>query len=135
MNNLRKSISFAVIAVAILVSAVAVRSQAQAKPGTDQFFIISSVDKLHSSFILLLPTEITATIAYNDKTKYSDENGKPLKVTDFQTGDSIFVNYSLLPNKTMVATSIRKGMMTTAEMRKRYLPGLPITTSPKGLGH
>ena len=35
----------------------------------------------------------------------------------------------------LVAQSVRKGMMTTAEMRKRYLPGLPITSSPKGLGH
>ncbi len=135
MNNLRKIFLFTALSAVILISAFAVHARTQAKSGTDEYFIVSSVDKLHSSFILLLPTEITATIAYNDKTKYFDENGKPLKVSDFRTGDSIFVTYALQPNKTMLATSVRKGMMTTAEMRKRYLPGLPITTHQKGLGH
>jgi hypothetical protein len=135
MNNLRKIFLFASLSAVILVSAFAVHAQTQAKSGTDEFFIVSSVDKVHSSFVLLLPTEITATIAYNDKTKYFNENGKPQKLSDFRTGDSIFVTYVLQPNKTMLATNIREGTMTTAEMRKRYLPGLPITTSPKGLGH
>jgi len=135
MNNLRKIFLFASLSTVILVSAFAVHAQTQAKSGTDEFFIVSSVDKVHSSFVLLLPTEITATIAYNDKTKYFNENGKPQKLSDFRTGDSIFVTYVLQPNKTMLATNIREGTMTTAEMRKRYLPGLPITTSPKGLGH
>jgi hypothetical protein len=134
MNNFRKLIFLSALAVLILTSAFAVRAQVQAKSGSDEFFVISSVDKAHSSLILLLPTEITATIAVNDKTKYADENGKPIKVTDLRTGDTIFVTYST-QNNGLVATSVRKGMMTTAEMRKRYLPGLPITSSPKGLGH
>ena len=134
MNNFRKSLFFAATTALILVSALAVRAQVQAKSGSDEFFVISSVDKTHNSLILLLPTEITATIGVNDKTKYADENGKAIKLSDFRTGDTIFVTYSTQASA-QVATSVRKGMMTTAEMRKRYLPGLPITTSPKGLGH
>jgi hypothetical protein len=134
MNNLRKSFLFTSLAALILVSAFAVHAQVQAKSGSDEFFVISSVDKAHNALILLLPTEITATIGLNDKTKFSDENGKPLKLTDLRTGDTIFVTYST-QNNSLVAQSVRKGMMTTAEMRKRYLPGLPITSSPKGLGH
>jgi hypothetical protein len=134
MNNFRKSLFFAVFAALILVSALAVHAQVQAKSGSDEFFVISSVDKAHNSLILLLPTEITATVGVNDKTKYTDENGKAIKLSDFRTGDTIFVTYST-QGSAQVATTVRKGMMTTAEMRKRYLPGLPITTSPKGLGH
>jgi hypothetical protein len=134
MNNFQKSISFASLAVLILVSAFSVRAQVQAKAGNDEFFVISSVDKTHNALVLLRPTEITTTVGVNDKTRYADENGKPLKLTDFRTGDTIFVTYSTQSN-TLLAQSVRKGMMTTAEMRKRYLPGLPITSSPKGLGH
>ncbi len=134
MNNFRKSVLFTTLAALLLVSAFAVRAQVQAKSGNDEFFVISSVDKTHNALILLLPTEITATIGVTDKTKYTDENGKPLKLSDFHTGDTIFVTYSTQAGN-LTAQSVRKGMMTTAEMRKRYLPGLPITNSPKGLGH
>ena len=134
MNNIRKFISFAALTTLILTSSIAVRAQVQAKAGNDEFFVISSVDKTHSSLILLMPTEITSTIGVNDKTKYIDDNGKPMKLTDLRTGDTIFVTYST-QGGSLVAQSVRKGMMTTSEMRKRYLPGLPITSSPKGLGH
>jgi hypothetical protein len=134
MNNFRKLISYASLTVLILTSALAVRAQVQAKAGNDEFFVISSIDKTHNALVLLRPTQITATVGVNDKTKYVDEKGKPIKMTDLRTGDTIFVTYST-QNETLVAQSVRKGMMTTAEMRKRYLPGLPITTSPKGLGH
>jgi hypothetical protein len=134
MNSFRKLIFLSALAIAILSSAFAVRAQVQAKSGSDEFFVISSVDKTHNALILLRPTEITTTVGVNDKTKFVDENGKPIKVTDLRTGDTIFVSYTT-QNNALVATSLRKGMMTTAEMRKRYLPGLPITSSPKGLGH
>jgi hypothetical protein len=134
MNNFRKLIFLASLAVLILTAAFAVRAQVQAKSGNAEFFVISSVDTAHNALVLLRPTEITTTIGVNDKTKYVDENGKAIKVTDLRTGDTIFVSYST-QNNNLTAQSVRKGMMTTAEMRKRYLPGLPITSSPKGLGH
>ena len=134
MNNFRKLIFLASFAIVIVASALGVRAQVQAKAGNDEFFVISSIDKTHNALVLLRPTQITATLGVNDKTKYVDENAKPIKMTDLRTGDTIFVTYAT-QNNNLVAQSVRKGMMTTAEMRKRYLPGLPITSSPKGLGH
>ena len=134
MNNFRKLMLLSALAAVIFTSAFAVRAQVQAKAGSDEFFVISSIDKAHNALVLLRPTQITATIGVNDKTKYVDENGKSIKMTDLRTGDTIFVTYST-QNNALAASNVRKGMMTTAEMRKRYLPGLPITTSPKGLGH
>jgi hypothetical protein len=135
MNNLRKSFFAAAIVAVVLCSTLAVRAQVQATSGKDEFFVISSIDKAHSSLVLLRPTQITATLAVTSKTQFFDEKGKALKLTDFRTGDTIFVTYSHQPDNTLVAEHVRKGMMTVAEMRKRYLPGLPITKSPAGLGH
>ena len=135
MNKLQKSFFLAAMTAMILCSAMTVRAQDQAKSGKDEFFVISSIDKAHNAMILLRPTQITATVYVTPKTQFADENGKPLKVSDFRTGDTIFVTYSQQADKTLGAEHVRKGMMTMLEMRKRYLPGLPITQSPKGLGH
>jgi hypothetical protein len=134
MNKLKKSFFLTSLAALVLCSAFAVRAQVQAASGNDEYFIISSIDKAHNALILLRPTQITATIAVTPKTQFFDEKGKAQKFTDFRTGDTIFVTYSSQPDHTLTASSVRKGMMTMAEMRKRYLPGLPITKSPPGLG-
>jgi len=135
MNNLRKTFLLASLAVGALCSAFVVRAQVQATSGKDEFFVISSIDKAHNTLILLRPTQITATLAVTPKTQFFDDKGKAVKFTDFRTGDTIFVTYSSQSDKGLAAEHVRKGMMTMAEMRKRYLPGLPITKSPAGLGH
>jgi hypothetical protein len=134
MNNLRKTFLLTTMAAMVLCSTFAVHAQTQAKAGNDEFFVISSIDKAHNALILLRPTQITATLAVTPKTQFLDEKGKALKLTDFRTGDTIFVTYSSQADKGLVAEHVRKGMMTMLEMRKRYLPGLPITKSPPGLG-
>jgi hypothetical protein len=100
-------------------------------PVTNEFFVISSIDKTHQALVLLRPTQITATLDVTDKTQYADENGKPLKLTDFHTGDTIFVDFSTNSDGTLTAVKVRQGMMTIAELRKRYLPSLPITPGAK----
>lgn len=135
MNKFQKSVLSAVIALAVFCAVGTVQAQKQPTSGSDEFFVISSIDKAHSALVLLRPTQITATLTVTDKTQFADEKGKALKLTDFRTGDTIFVSYSTKSDGTLTAEHVRKGMMTVAEMRKRYLPGLPITTSPKGLGH
>jgi hypothetical protein len=135
MNKLRKSFFLAELAAMILCSAMMVRAQGQPTSGKDEFFVISSIDKAKNTLILLRPTQITATLAVTPKTQFFDDKGKALKLTDFRTGDTIFVTYSSQADKGLVADHVRKGMMTMLEMRKRYLPGLPITKSPAGLGH
>jgi len=134
MNKFLKVFSLAAFA-ALIFSAAALYAQKQPASGSDEFFVISSVDKAHSALILLRPTQITATLTVNDKTQYADEKGKPIKLADLRTGDTIFVTYATKPDGSLTAEKVRKGMMTVAEMRKRYLPGLPITKSPSGLGH
>jgi hypothetical protein len=135
MNKLRKSFFLAAVAAMVLCSTMMVRAQGQPTSGKDEFFVISSIDKTKNTLILLRPTQITATLAVTPKTQFLDDKGKGLKLTDFRTGDTIFVTYSSQADKGLMAENVRKGMMTMAEMRKRYLPGLPITKSPAGLGH
>jgi hypothetical protein len=100
-------------------------------PTTNEFFVISSIDKAHNALVLLRATQITATLDVDGKTQYADENGKPLKLTDFRTGDTIFVDYAKNSDGTLAALHVKKGMMTIAELRKRYLPSLPITPGTK----
>lgn len=135
MNKFLKIFSLGSFAALLLCAAGSLQAQKQPASGNDEFFVISSVDKAHSALVLLRPTQITATLTITDKTQFADEKGKPIKQSDLRTGDTIFVTYATKPDGTLVAEKVRKGMMTVAEMRRRYLPGLPITTSPKGLGH
>jgi hypothetical protein len=97
--------------------------------GVDNFFVISSYNKAHGFLVVLLPTEITADLVVTDKTPIFDEKGKPIKLSDLQAGATIFANVTTKPDGSLVATRIREGVMTVAEMHKRYLPGYPITTS------
>jgi hypothetical protein len=132
MNKLKRFLYVAVIASMPFSFAGAVHAQKQATSGTDEFFVVSSVQK--TTLVLLYPTETTATIAVTDKTQIVDENGKALKVSDLRAGDTIFVTYSTASGGTLTATHVRKGMMTTAELRKRYEPGLPATTPQTSTG-
>jgi len=135
MNKFLKVISLGLLAALLLSAAAPVRAQKLPPPGNDEYFMISSVDKAHNALILLRPTQITATLMVTDKTQFVDENGKPLKFTDLRTGDAIFATYSTKPGGVLTAEKVRKGMMTLTEMRKRYLPGLPVVRNPSGLGH
>ena len=98
---------------------------------TDEFFVISSIDKTHNALVLLRATQITATVSVDDKTTFAGEDGKPLKLSDFRTGDTIFAVYETKSDATLTAKSVRKGRMTIAELRRRYLPSLPITPGAK----
>ncbi|HXQ96854.1 MAG TPA: hypothetical protein VN774_00315 [Candidatus Limnocylindrales bacterium] len=142
MNKFTKVSLLGAIAAMILFAAGAVHAQKKpvaanhvAPSASEEYFMVSSVDKAHNALIVLRPTQITATLIVNDKTQFADENGKPIKLADLRTGDAIFASFTTQAGGVLTATHVRKGMMTMAEMRKRYLPGLPITTSPPGLGH
>jgi hypothetical protein len=125
MNKLQRLFFIIVMTSLSFSFAGAVHAQKQATSGNDEFFVVSSVEK--TTLVLLYPTETTATITVNDKTQIVDENGKALKVSDLRAGDTIFVTYSTISGGTLLASHVRKGMMTTAELRKRYEPGLPAT--------
>jgi hypothetical protein len=93
----------------------------QAKPGTgrapsDEFFIISSVDLGKNQLLLKRPTEVTEVMRVNESTRYLDENGRPLKLSDLRAGDTVYIS-----SKGAVALQIHKGPMTLTELRRRYL--------------
>jgi hypothetical protein len=133
MNKLRQFFLLCIFAAVLVSFASGVHAQAQATSGSDQFFVVSSVQP--KLLVLLRPTETTAIVAVNDKTKVVDQQGNAIKVSDLRAGDTIFVTYSAGPGGTMVATYVRKGIMTVAELRKRYVPSLPATAGQTGPGH
>lgn len=93
---------------------------ANAKSGSEEFFIVASVDIGKKQLLLKEPTEITEVLQVNDKTRYTDENGKAIQFADLRAGDTVFIRSSATPAG-KVAISIRKGPMTLEELRRRYL--------------
>lgn len=86
----------------------------------DEFFIISSVDPAKNQLLLKQPTEVTELVRVSDATTYLDKDGKPLKLADLRAGDTVYVTLNragAIPS----ASRVRKGPMTTEELRRRYL--------------
>jgi hypothetical protein len=92
----------------------------------DEFYLVSSVDRAHNTLVLMHPWQVTQTVTVSDKTQYLDDQGKPIKLTDLRAGDTIFAT-AHADKTTVTVDKIRKGVMTVAELRKRYLPYLPAT--------
>jgi hypothetical protein len=84
------------------------------------FFIISSVDPAKSQLLLKLPTEVTEVMRVGDETRYIDEDGKSMKLTDLRAGDTVYIT-SRPGRGGLVAIQIRRGPMTVTELRRRYL--------------
>ncbi len=95
------------------------KASTSAKSG-ERFFIISSVDITKKQLLLKEPTEITEVLQVNDKTRYTDKNGKAMQFADLRAGDTVFIRSSA-SSAGKVATSIRKGPMTLEELHQRYL--------------
>jgi hypothetical protein len=93
------------------------------KNGGEEFFIVSSVDITKKQLLLKEPTEITQLIQVNDKTRYTDRNGKAMQFGDLRAGDTIYIKHIKFANTSVgrVAVSIRKGPMTLEELRRHYL--------------
>jgi len=86
----------------------------------EEFFIISSVDITKKQLLVKQPTEITQLLQVNDKTRYTDKNGKAMQFADLRAGDTVYVR-SAGRSAARVAVSIRKGPMTVEELHRRYL--------------
>jgi hypothetical protein len=89
----------------------------------DQFFIVSSVDSGMSTMVLKEPTEVTLTVRYTGKTRCRTEHGKPCSVSDLRAGETIFLTAERNAAGGLVAISVRHGVMTLPELRRRYLSG------------
>ncbi|HEV3220117.1 MAG TPA: hypothetical protein VGZ48_10125 [Candidatus Acidoferrales bacterium] len=140
MSKLTKSIPVAALCAALLMLTVVSANAQTPPPATkfaDEFFVVSSVDRTHNALILLAPTEIAQVFQVTDKTQFFDENGKSLKLGDLRAGDTIFVTSHTNSDGTFTLDRVHKGEMTVAQLRLRYLPGLPANagltsqTAPK----
>ncbi len=89
-------------------------------PAGEQFFIVASVDLQKSQLLLKHPTEVTLLAHVDDKTKYLDSAGKPIQLSSFRAGDTVWVTLSNGPSGPTV-TRVRKGEMTVAELHRYYL--------------
>ncbi len=127
MNKLTKQIFLGAFCAALMFLSISVHAQTTPAKPSDDFFVVSSVDRVHNALILLKPTEIAVVYQLSDKTQYFDENGKPLKLSDFHAGDTIFATSHSNSDGTFTLDRIRKGDMTVNELRRRFpdLAGLP----------
>ena len=86
----------------------------------EKFFIVASVDLQKSQLLLKNPTEVTLLVLVSDATNFSDETGKPLKLSDFRAGDTAWMTSSSGPGEA-TALRVRKGQMTVADLHRYYL--------------
>ncbi len=98
------------------------QDQRQTRPAAGtEFFIISSVDSNKHQLVLKRPTEVTLLVRVDEKTVYFDEKGKPLQLKDFRAGDTVYVALGSSVQGPPTITSVRKGLMTPEELRRRFL--------------
>lgn len=105
--------------------AAAVRATPTAVPGKktpagEQFFIVASVDLQRSQLLLKYPTEVTQLMKVDGSTKFVDDSGQPLKLSDFRAGDTVWVT-SRTSGGEVSAIHVRKGQMDDADLHRYYL--------------
>jgi hypothetical protein len=108
-------------ALAAGLFAVSLAAAAPVPTGNEDFFIVSSVDLGHGTMVLKRPTEVTLTMRVTPKTRCRDERGRSIELGSFRAGDTVFIAATPEPSGQLVATTIRQGVMTLPELRKRYL--------------
>jgi hypothetical protein len=103
-----------------LISFFAATFVAVAAGDREEFFILSSVDPARGRMVLKRPTEVTVLMQVNGQTAYLDEQGKPLRLSDLRTGDTLFISFRQSSTEAPTALRVRLGPMTLQELR-RYL--------------
>ena len=122
MNEIPRRSLFLMVIATLPLCSQSVKSHTLAAPNSGDFFIISSVDLSKKQLLLKLPTEVTELMGVNDRTRYFDDVGKPVKLNDLHAGDTVFVT-STRNGDRPIASIIRKGPMTLEVLRQRYLSG------------
>ncbi len=115
---LRYSVLAAAVAAGIAGGANTYAQDKKTSTG-EEFFIVASVDLMKSQLLLKRPSEVTMLMKVNEKTKYADDAGKPLTLSDLRAGDTVWVLSSNPADPT--ASRIRKGQMTVADLHRYYL--------------
>jgi hypothetical protein len=90
--------------------------------GTQDFYIVSSIDLAKKQILLKRPTEVTELMRVDGETRYFEESGKPMRLADLRAGDTVFI-MSKPAGGQSIAVTIHKGPMTLDVLRQRYLKG------------
>jgi hypothetical protein len=109
----------------LVAAAVAASGAAEAARAFDaeDFFIVSSVDVQKSAMVLKRPTEVTVTMRVGPRTTYRSEGGKAIQLSDLRAGDTVFIASRPDASGGLTASTVRKGIMTVPELKRRYLAG------------
>jgi hypothetical protein len=89
-------------------------------PAGEQFFIVASLDLQQKQLLLKYPTEVTLLVKATDQTKFVDDSGKSMKLSDLRAGDTVWLTSSGEGTDT-TALKVRKGEMTVADLHRYYL--------------
>lgn len=87
----------------------------------EQFFIVASLDLQKSQLLLKYPTEVTLLVLVNNATKFFDESGRPINLSDLRAGDTVWLASSPSGPGQATALRIRRGQMTVADLHRYYL--------------
>ena len=124
IGRARRGLRAAGVAAMVLSCAAMLPAQASKPTGNgnsgEEFFIVSSVDIAKGQLLVKQPTEIAELLQVNDKTRYTDKNGKPMQFAELRAGDTVYIR-SMAARAGKVAVSIRKGPMTLGELHRSYL--------------
>jgi len=112
------------VALLALFTATSVPAASAAAGDREEFFILSSVDSARGRMVLKRPTEVTLLMQVNGRTAYRDEQGKPLRLSDLRTGDTLFITFLQSSVGEPMALRVRLGPMTLQEMRRYLKPGV-----------
>ena len=111
--------------LAVLITPLFAQSgtgRAGTNPGKGDFYIVSSIDLAKKQILLKRPTEVTELMRVDGETRYFEERGKPIRLTDLRAGDTVFITSKPTGGQSL-AVAIHKGPMTLDLLRERYLKG------------
>jgi len=118
MNKLLVLAVLVYLSAIIALSGVAAQTPGSPAPnGGEEFFILSSVNLPKSQLLLKRPTEVTALMTVDVRTKVFDEQNKEVKLADLRSGDTLWI-ISTAAGPERLAVRIRKGPMTVADLRR-----------------
>jgi hypothetical protein len=119
-GNIVRYLAFVVALISGLSVATSAFAQGKKTSSGEQFLIVASVDRQKSQLLLKYPTEVTALVKISPDAQFLDATGKPIKLSDLRTGDTVWATLTGDPaNPT--ATKIRLGQMTVADLHRYYL--------------
>jgi hypothetical protein len=106
----------------LAVLAIPVLAQSAVSSGFAQgdFFIVSSIDLAKRQILLKRPTEVTELMRVDGETRYLEERGKAIRLTDLRAGDTVYI-LSKSSGSQPLAVQIHKGPMTLDVLRERFL--------------